>query len=91
MEEQIINPRNFKVAVHKVHPPCRPKFYLSGMQQGKRVRLLRSNTRHKTFGAALDYSNKVMKRWIRLYDAAIVAAIAADSPASSLQKVGAES
>ena len=73
MTEQIINPRNFKVAVHKVRPMYRPKFYLSGMQQGGRVRLLRSNTRHKTFGAALDYSNKVMKRWVRLYDAAVVA------------------
>lgn len=31
--------------------------------------------------------NPVMKRWIKLYDAAIVAAIAADSPAPSLQKV----
>jgi hypothetical protein len=43
------------------------------MQQGGRVRLLRSNTRHKTYGAALDYANKVMKRWVRLYDAAVVA------------------
>jgi hypothetical protein len=73
MTEQIINPRNFKVAVHKVRPMYRPKFYLAGMQQGGRVRLLRSNTRHKTYGAALDYANKVMKRWVRLYDAAVVA------------------
>lgn len=72
MTEHIINPRNFKVAVHKVRPMYLPKYYLSGMQQGGRIRLLRSNTRHKTFGAALDHSNKVMKRWIRLYDAAVV-------------------
>lgn len=70
---ELINPYLFKVAVHKVRPMYRSKFYLAGMQQGGRIRLLRSNTRHKTYGAAVDYADKVMKRWVKLYDAAVVA------------------
>lgn len=69
---ELINPRSFKVTVHKVRPMYLPKFYLAAVQIKDRVRLLRDNTRYKTRSAAAEHGNKVMERWCRLYDAAVL-------------------
>ena len=69
----LINPRKFEVTVHKVRPMYRPKFYLAAVRQGEKVRLLRCNTRFKTFTAAKTHAEQVYQRWCRLYEAAILA------------------
>lgn len=70
---ELLNPHFFKVTVHKVRPMYRPKFYLAAVKIQDRVRLLRCNTRFKTFTAAYVHADQVYQRWCRLYASAVSA------------------
>jgi hypothetical protein len=70
--KEMINPRLFKPAVQKVRFMCRPKFYLAAVQLQGVLYLSKRGIHYKTHGAAEAYARRLLARWIRLYDAALL-------------------
>jgi hypothetical protein len=83
--KEMINPRLFKPSYRKFAPMYRPKVYFSTLALQGNHYPLKTSKPFKRASDALDYSHKVLNRWCRLYDAAIVAMSTPEPTAEPVQ------